>query len=163
MVARTRPTRSLARKKPCKYAGNTLGYQGAYVKWSVNVPRSVRQIKRLRTKERRLNVPPCPSGRLAAMVLASTSPQTGQHNLVLTHQDKPGCPCLIVHAPHILSRRHCNRGSTYARASPVASHGLLLGPDPSPSPTLGPTDSVREHTPDHTNAIKMNNDCLSRA
>ena len=107
--------------------------------------------------------PLCPSGRLAAMVLANTSPQTGQHKLVLTHQDKPGCQCLIVHAPHILPRHHCNRGSTCARASPVASHGLLLGHDTWPSPTLGPTDSVREHTPDHTNAIQMKNGCLSRA
>ena len=90
-----------------------------------------------------------------------TLPQIGQHHLLLTHQEKPGCQCMIVHAPHIPPRHHCDRGSAYARASPMASHGRLLGHDTWPSPTLGPTESVREHTPDHINAIQMNGGCLS--
>ena len=105
-------------------------------------------MKRLRTKERGSNEPPCPAGHLAATVLSSTPVQTTHIALVLKHQDKPGCPLMILHADHPLPRHHAKRSITSARASPLARHGVLLGRYTSPSPTRGPTDNVSEHTPD---------------
>ena len=116
-------------------------------------------MKRLRTKERGSNEPPCPAGHLAAMVLSSTPVQATHIALVLKHQDKPGSPFMIVHAPQLLPRHHAKRGITSARASPLARHGLLLGRDTWPSPTLGPTDNVREHAPDQRTVYRMNSDC----
>ena len=84
-------------------------------------------MKRLRTKERGSNEPPCPAGHLAAMVLSSTPVQTTHLALVLKHQDKPGCPFTIVHADHPLPRKHAKRSITSARAPPLARHGVLLG------------------------------------
>ena len=49
-------------------------------------------MKRLRNKERGWNVPPCPSGSLAARVLSNTPMQAAHRTLFLEDQDKPGCP-----------------------------------------------------------------------
>ena len=108
-------------------------------------------MKRLRTKERGSNEPPCPAGHLAAMVLSSTPAQAAHITLVLEDQDKPGCPLMIVHALQLLPRHHAKRGITSARASPLARHGVLLGRYTSPSPTRGPTANVRDHAPDQSN------------
>ena len=108
-------------------------------------------MKRLSTKERGSNEPPCPAGHLAAMVLSSTPVQTSHIALDLKHQEKPGCPLVIVHADQPLQRHRAKRSITSSRASPLAKHRDLLGRYTSPSPTRGPTDNEREHAPDQSN------------
>ena len=108
-------------------------------------------MKRLRTKERGSNEPPCPAGHLAAMMLSSTPVQTSHIASVLKHQDKPGYPLVIVHADQPLQTHHAKRSITSSRASPLAKHGALPGRYTSPSPTRAPTDNVREHAPDQSN------------
>ena len=99
-------------------------------------------MKRLRTKERGWNVPPWPSGGLAAMVLSNT-PSQAAHRTSVLEQEKPGCPFVTVHAPQLLPGHRAKRGITSARAYPLARHGLLLGRDAWPTPSLGPTDNKR--------------------
>ena len=90
-------------------------------------------MKRLRTKERGPNEPPCPAGHLAAMVLSSTPVQTRHIALVLNDQDKPGCPLMLLHADQPLPRHHAKHSITCARATPLVRHGVLLGRYTSPS------------------------------
>ena len=108
-------------------------------------------MKRLRTKERGSNEPPCPAGHLAAMVLSSTPVQTLHIALVLKHQDKPGFPLVIVHADQPLQRHHAKRSVTSSRASPLAKHRALLGRYTPPRPTRDPTDNVRQHASGQSN------------
>ena len=116
-------------------------------------------MKRLRTKERGSNEPPCPAGHLAAMVLSSTPVQISHIALVLKHQDKPGCPLVIVHADQPLQRHHAKRSITSSRASPLAKHRALLGRYTSPCPTRGPTGNVREHAPGQSNVKHISSTC----
>ena len=108
-------------------------------------------MKRLRTKERGSNEPPCTAEHPAAMVLSSPHVQTRHIDFVLKDQDKPGCPLMLVHADQPLPRHHAKRSITSALAPPLARHGVLLGRYTSSSPARAPTDNVRESAPDQSN------------